>query len=245
MRLAGRCALVTGAASGIGKAAALALAREGARVAAADIDAAGARTVAEAIAAAGGAVLALACDVRREQDIADAVAAAVAWAGALHVMVNNAGIAPPLTPIAECDADAWDKVIAVNLRGVFLGTKHAAQAMLRHRAGGSIVNVASAMGLGPSPRLGAYGAAKAGVIQLTQTAALELGPAGIRVNAVCPGWTETPILGKLDRAPLAAGVPLRRLGTPEEIADAIVYLASDRAAYVTGSVFRIDGGLRV
>jgi NAD(P)-dependent dehydrogenase (short-subunit alcohol dehydrogenase family) len=240
--LRGRNALVTGAASGIGKAVALALAGEGACVIIADLNEQGGREVAAQIVEAGGSARAVACDVADEAAVEAAVMGVVEIEGRLDVMVNNAGIGGEVAPIIECQAADWDRVLAINLRGVFFGVKHAARAMLQ--SGGSIVNIASVAGIGAAAKLGPYGASKAGVIQLTQTAAMELASKGIRVNAVCPGWTETPILGQFERSDLVAQVPLRRIGRPEEIANMVVYLASDAAAFVTGSAFRIDGGIR-
>ncbi len=240
--LRGRNALVTGAASGIGKAVALALAGEGACVIVADLNEQGGREVAAQIVEAGGSARAVACDVADEAAVEAAVMGVVELEGRLDVMVNNAGIGSQVAPIIECQAADWDRVLAINLRGVFFGVKHAARAMLQ--SGGSILNIASVAGMGAAAMLGPYGASKAGVIQLTQTAAIELTSKGIRVNAVCPGWTETPILGQFERSQLVAQVPLRRIGQPEEIANMVIYLASDAAAFVTGSAFRIDGGIR-
>jgi NAD(P)-dependent dehydrogenase (short-subunit alcohol dehydrogenase family) len=240
--LRGRNALVTGAASGIGRAIAIALAGEGAHVIIADLDEQGGHAVAAQIIERGGSARAVGCDVVDEATVEVAVMGVLATEGQLDVMVNNAGIGTPVAPIIESQAADWDRVLAVNLRGVFFGIKHAARAMLQ--SGGSIVNIASIAGIGASPMIGPYGAAKAGVIQLTHTAAIELAGKGIRVNAVCPGWTETPLLGGFEHSRLAAQVPIGRIAQPEEIANMVVYLASDAAAFVTGSAFRIDGGTR-
>lgn len=241
--LSGRSALVTGAASGIGQATALALAAEGALVIVADINAEQGQAVVDQITAAGGSARYLDCDVIDEAQIESAVANVVATEGRLDVMVNNAGIGGTPAPIVKTEAEDWDRVVAINLRGVFFGIKHAARAMLQS-GGGSIINISSVAGLAAAPMLGPYGAAKAGVIQLTQTAARELAERKIRVNAICPGWVETPILGPFDRQQLVQMVPLGRLGTTDEVAGMVVYLASEAAAFVTGSAFRVDGGMR-
>lgn len=236
--LEGRCALVTGGASGIGKAIAQALAAEGARVVIADLnESAGAAAAAEI----GRGARSVQCDVCQEQSIVSAIQGALSNEGHLDVMVNNAGIGSMPGPLAQQSVDDWDRVYSVNLRGVFLGVKHAARVM---KAGASIVNMASVAGIGGSPMLGPYGATKAAVIQLTQTAALELAQIPIRVNAICPGWVETPLVEPLDRKMLLRQVPLGRIGQPDEVAGLAVYLASDASSFVTGSIFRIDGGIR-
>lgn len=239
-----KVALVTGAGSGIGRAIALALAAEGARVVVAERDEqSGAASVA-LVAERGGLARLVVCDVTDEASLAAAVQSTLETEGHLDVMVNNAGIGGQPRALVEQEASDWDRLYAVNLRGVFLGIKYAARAMIQSGQGGSIVNIASVAGLAAAPMLGPYGATKAAVVQLTQTAALELAKAGVRVNVVCPGWTDTPILGTFDRDRLVGQVPLGRLGQADEIAAMVVYLASEAATFVTGSAFRIDGGMR-
>lgn len=238
----GRSAVVTGAGSGIGRASALALAAEGAQVIVADIQIEAGQQVVDEIGARGGAARFAQCDVTDEASVAATIRDVLASEGRLDIMVNNAGIGPVQGPLLESTAEDWDRVYAVNLRGVFFGVKHAARAMLQH--GGSIINLASIAGLAGAPLLGPYGATKAGVIQLTQTAALELARRGVRVNAICPGWVETPILGEAERSMLVRQIPLSRIGQPQDVAGMVVYLASDAAAFITGSAFRVDGGMR-
>ncbi len=242
MGLGGRVALITGAASGIGKAIALMLASEGVRVVVADMNDQAGRMVAAQIAGQGGGARFVGCDVTDEASVEAAVGSVLEVEGRLDIMVNNAGIITAPAPLIESPAADWDRHFAVNLRGVFFGVKHAARAMLQ--SGGSIINMASVAGMGAAPKLGPYGATKAAVIQLTQTAALELARHHIRVNAICPGWTDTPLLEGLDRTKLERQIPLGRLGQSDEIASLVVYLASDAAAFVTGSALRIDGGIR-
>lgn len=242
--LAGSVAFVTGAASGIGKAIAHALAGEGAHVIVSDINNDAGEQAAGEITAAGGSARFVPCDVADEASVESAIVDVVQNEGRLNVMINNAGIGPRQpAPTWQFGVEEWDRVLAVNLRGVFLGTKHTVPVMLQ-QGGGAIVNIASTAGLGASPLLGPYGAAKAAVIQLTQTAALELAKQNIRVNVICPGWTDTAILGKMQRDTLVRQVPLGRIGEPSEIASLAVFLASDAASFITGSAYRVDGGIR-
>lgn len=250
-RLDGKVAIITGAGSGLGRAMAQRFVAEGASVLAADINEAGARETVAALEEDGAArAVAGRMDVSNEQDCADAVADAVARWGRLDVMVANAGIGMPL-PIAELPREAWDAVLAVNLTGVFLCAKHAFRAMSQ-TGGGSIITMASIAGLHGAPGLGAYGPAKAGVVQLTQTLALEGARHNIRANALCPIWTQTPMVDAfvtlagpspdVMRARLVADIPLGRMGAPEDVAAAAVYFASDEAAFITGLAFPVDGG---
>lgn len=256
-RLAQKVALITGSASGIGKATALLFAREGANVAVADRDESGAQKCVEEIIAKGGLAQALALDVTNENEWQRALAHVRAHWGQLDVLVNNAGISFA-KPVVETSLAEWRKVMAVNLDGVFLGTKYGVLA-LRAGQGGSIINVASASGLKASPGASAYCASKAAVRMLAKTVALECAQAGdnIRINTVYPSGVMTPMwesmefwqetkrkLGSEAAAwqSLAQSVPLQRFAQPEEIAEAILYLASEAARFVTGADFVIDGG---
>ena len=242
--LAGKVAFVTGAAAGIGNAIAQALAAEGAHVIVSDINHDAGEQAVVAIAEGGGSARFVQCDVADEASVSSAIVDVVQREGKLNVMINNAGIGlRAAVPTWQFGVEEWDRVLAVNLRGVFLGIKHCVPVMLQ-RGGGSIVNIASIAGLAASPLLGPYGAAKAGVIQLTQTAALELAKQNVRVNAICPGWTDTAILGEMRREVLVRQTPMGRLGQTNEIAALAVFLAGDTASFITGSAYRVDGGLR-
>lgn len=250
-RLDGKVALITGAASGIGRASALAFAREGARVVVSDVAREGGEETARLVEAAGGSAAFVAADVTQPAQVEELIAQAVGTYGRLDCALNNAGIEGALAPTAEYPLDAWNAVIAVNLTGVWLCLKYEL-AQLLIGGGGAIVNVASAAGVVAMANAGAYTASKHGVIGLTKAAAVEYGPRGIRVNAVCPGWTETPML--LDRGigarhnpalyqRLARTTALKRLGRAEEIANTAVWLCSDEASFVTGHALLVDGGI--
>ena len=245
----GRRAIVTGAASGIGRATALLLAREGAAVVAADLDEAGVAEVVAAIEAEGGRAAAVRCDVTVEADCRRLVEAAVASLGGLDVVVNAAGIIRR-TSVVETSEEEWDRAMAVNVKAVFLLSRHAIPEMARG-GGGAIVNIGSGWGLKGGPRAASYCASKGAVVNLTRAMAIDHGPQGIRVSCVCPGDTDTPLLrseaeqlGEEVTAFLAASAerPIRRLGTPEDTARAVLYLASDAASWVTGTTLVVDGG---
>ena len=247
--LDGRRAIVTGAASGIGRATAELLAREGASVVVADLDAAGADAVAAAITAGGGRALGQRADVTDEAACRRLVETAVARFGGLDLLVNSAGIIRR-TSIVETSVEAWNEVMAVNVTAVFLLGKHAIPAMAKG-GGGAIVNVGSGWGLKGGARAASYCASKAAVANLTRAMAIDHGPEGIRVNCVCPGDTDTPLLrseaqqlGEEVGTFLEASAerPIRRLGTPEDTARAILYLVSDAASWVTGTPLVVDGG---
>lgn len=246
--LSGRVALVTGAASGIGRASALAFAREGAKVIVSDVAAPGAEETVRMIAEAGGQARFVRADVSVERDVQALVDAALASYGRLDCAHNNAGVPGADAKTVDYPLADWDRVIAVNLTGVWLCMKHELVAMLR-QGSGSIVNTASVAGLQGFARYTAYAASKHGVVGLTKSAALEYAKAGIRINAVCPGYIRTGMTQPmLDRRPgleerVSAIEPLGRIGRPEEIADAVIWLCSDAASFVTGHAMPVDGGL--
>ena len=250
-RLQDKVAVVTGAAGGIGRETALRLAAEGAKVFCVDIDDKGALATVDEITAAGGTADAQGADVSSAEDVEQAVTAALTRFGGLDVMVNIAGIEhfAPVTEMLEAD---FERVLRINLKGSWLGTKYAAAAMIE-RGGGSIINMSSLAGMVGFPGLTAYCASKAGVIMLTKTAAVELRPAGIRVNVVCPGFIDTPMqrraMSVFDQLLGAEGASLPmiermqgRMGQPSDVVGTIAFLASDDAALTTGTTFVIDGG---
>lgn len=247
--LEGKSALVTGAASGIGRAAALAFAREGAWVAAADRNLEAAKGTVAAIEEAGGQAVAIACDVTEDAQVAAMVAAAVEAFGSLDCAFNNAGVAPyQLNSAGVLAADleeaSWLGLIDVNLHGVWRCLRHEV-AQMRQQGGGAIVNTASILGLIGSGGSAAYVASKHAVVGLTKAAAVDHAPENIRVNAVCPGYIETPMTEETMRRrgeQLMARVPMARMGTPQEIAEAVVWMCSDRAGFVTGACWQVDGG---
>lgn len=243
----GKVALVIGAASGMGLAGARAFAESGAAVALLDRDAATAQTVADELAAAGHRVVAIGCDVADERQVAAAVDRAVAELGGLDVAFNNAGIQVRYAGLADEAFEDYERVTAVNQRGVWAAMKHELRHM-RGQGSGSIVNSSSIGGLFGGAGRAAYHASKHAVIGLTKSAAKELGPLGIRVNAVCPGTIDTPMVrdmfasGSLDQDAAVSAIPLGRLGAPEEIASAVLWLSSPGAGFVTGVALLADGG---
>jgi NAD(P)-dependent dehydrogenase (short-subunit alcohol dehydrogenase family) len=248
-RFEGRVALVTGGASGIGERTTRLLAEEGARVLVADLSRERGRAVAASL---GKSAAFCETEVSREDQVRAAVAAAVAAFGRLDVLVNNAGFGGALGPLESTPVEEWDVTFAVLVRGPFLGMKHAVPA-LRAAGGGAVVNIASVAGqvggFGPH----AYSAAKAALIQLTRSAALELAEQAIRVNAICPGFIATPLATNAVGRPaervaqakpaMARAQPIARPGEPEDIAQAVLWLASDAASFVTGQTLVVDGGL--
>jgi NAD(P)-dependent dehydrogenase (short-subunit alcohol dehydrogenase family) len=249
MRLAGKVALITGGASGIGLEAARLFAAEGARLLLVDADATRGEAAARAVQAAGGDARFLAADVSRARDVEAAVAEAERRFGALHVLFNNAGIFPDGDGLPEeTDEAVFDRVIAVNLKGVFFGCKYGIPA-LRRAGGGSIVNTASFVALmGAATAQIAYTASKGGVLAMTREIAVAHAKEGIRANALCPGPVNTPLLAELLADPAARArrlvhVPMGRLAEASEIARAALFLASGESSYVNGATFVVDGGI--
>jgi len=246
---AGKVALVTGAGSGIGRAAALGFGREGAKVVVSDIDRAGGEETVRLIRAADGAAAFIACDVARGEEVDALVRQAVQAYGRLDCAVNNAGIEGIQASTVDLPEEAWSRVLSVNLTGPWLCMKYEIPAML-HSGGGALVNMASILGVVGFANAGAYVAAKHGLIGVTQVAALEYAERGVRVNALCPGFIATPMLERglhLSEHPdvqsqIAALHPVKRLGTVEEIAEAALWLCSSRASFVTGVALLADGG---
>ncbi|MCO6419983.1 glucose 1-dehydrogenase [Siccirubricoccus sp. KC 17139] len=247
--LDGKSALVTGAGSGIGRATALAFAREGAWVAVADLTLDAAQRTLGAVEAAGGQGVAIACDVTDDAAVAAMVAAAVNAFGGLDCAFNNAGIAPyqvNATGVATADIEeaAWLRILDVNLNGVWRCLRHEV-AQMRKQGGGAIVNTASVGGLVGLRGSSAYAVSKHAVLGLTKTAAIDHAADNIRVNAVCPGYIETPMTEESMRRAgerILGRVPMGRLGQPGEIAEAVVWMCSDRASFVTGAGWTVDGG---
>lgn len=249
--LDGKIALVTGAASGIGRSTALLFADEGATLVLADVDEEGGPEIERLVGDRGGTAVFVRSDVSASDQVEALVRECVERFGRLDCAYNNAGIGGASAPLADYDEEAWERVIAVNLTGVFLCMKHELRQMVT-QGSGAIVNAASLVGVIGYPNLTAYNAAKHGVVGLTRTAALEYAAHGIRVNAVCPAWIETPMVMDQGPAPasipavreaLAGQIPLRRLGQPEEVAQAVAWLCSDAASFITGQPLLVDGGV--
>jgi len=246
-RLDGKVALVTGGSSGIGRASALAFAREGAKVVVADVVVEGGEETVGLIKKAGGEALFVRADVSKAAEVEAMVNQVAQTYGRLDCAFNNAGIEGVMAQTAECSEENWDRTLSINLKGVWLCLKYEIPQMLK-QGGGAIVNTASALGLVGMAGLPAYTASKHGVAGLTKTAALEYAKAGIRVNAVCPGAIRTPMTERLfslqpQIAETATAMePVGRMGTPEEIAEAVVWLCSEAASFVTGLAMSVDGG---
>ena len=240
-----KVAIITGAGSGLGKAMALLYAKEGAKIVVSDINEKGGNETVSEIEANGGKAIFVKADNTSPEDNKNLVDQAVAEFGGLHIAVNNAGIGGPISTVGEYPIDGWNKVIAINLSGVFYGLRYQIPAILKS-GGGSIVNVASILGKVGTKGSSAYVAAKHGVIGLTETAALEYADQKIRINSIGPGYVLTPLVkNTLDKEALDGLVslhPIGRLGEPEEVAELALWLNSDKASFVTGSYYNVDGG---
>jgi NAD(P)-dependent dehydrogenase (short-subunit alcohol dehydrogenase family) len=246
--LEGKVALITGAGSGIGQATSRVFAREGAKIVLADVIEEGGQRTLKMVQDLGAEAAFIRCDVAKWADVEGVVAIAVRTYGRLDCAFNNAGIEGDRGDTHECTEQNWQRVMAINLTGVWLCMKAEIAQLLKQGGGGAIVNTSSGAGLAGVPHMPAYVAAKHGVAGLTRAASLEYGKHKIRINAVCPGPIRTPMLGRLTHerpdveARFARSEPLRRLGEPGEIAEAVAWLCSDRASYVTGLPMPVDGG---
>jgi NAD(P)-dependent dehydrogenase (short-subunit alcohol dehydrogenase family) len=250
-RVAGKVALVTGAASGLGAESARRLAREGAAVMLTDLSEDAGESVARGIEDQGGRAAFLTHDVTSEEGWAGVVAATIERFGRLDVLVNNAGVSGGFTDLMTHSLEDWRRILSINLDGVFLGLRHAGPAIAAGGAGGSVINLSSILGKVAMPGAAAYCASKGGVLMLTKAAALEWAPVGIRVNSIHPGFIDTPMVSNVIQAAesgnelrelIISRHPLGRLGASREIADAVVFLASDDSSFMTGAEMVVDGG---
>lgn len=250
MRFVGKVAIVTGGATGIGRETALRLAREGARVAVADVNSRGGAETVDLIAQAGGEAIFVPTDVTRASDVAAMVRETIVRFGRLDVAFNNAGTPGGFTNVVDCSEEEWDRTQALNLKSVWLCMKHEIPAMLQG-GGGAIVNTASQAAIRPSPHMASYVTTKAGVIGLTRSAALDFAGQGVRVNALLPGPTDTSMLRAgvegLERSLEGFGalLPMGRVGEVREQADVVLFLASEDASFITGMAVSVDGGLNL
>jgi NAD(P)-dependent dehydrogenase (short-subunit alcohol dehydrogenase family) len=255
MDMRGKVALVTGAASGIGRVTAELFGKRGVRViVATDANAAGAEETVRHIREGGGEAIFIRCDVSKEKDVESMVAKAVETYGSLDFAFNNAGIGPdgvrvPIVSVADCPEEVWDRTLDINLKGIFLCMKHEIRQMLKQKQG-AIVNTSSVAVFKPLPGFAPYAASKTGIIGLTKAASLEVAQAGIRINVVCPGPTErTRLIENLkstrpdEKERTSKIIPMQRMAEPEEVAEAVIWLCSDAASFITGHVMPIDGGM--
>ena len=249
MRLPNKVALITGAASGIGRASAVLFAKEGAKIVVADIDETGGRQTVDLIAQGGGSAVFVKADVTKAGDVERMIKASVDQFGKLDILFNNAGVGTAFTPLEQVDEALWDRVMAINVKSIFLGCKYAAPVM-KAQGGGVIINTASISGVRPRPGLTVYAASKGAVIVFTKAIAIEFAPYKIRVNCINPVVTDTAFITKtIEPSQIEAAkkgmlstIPLGRLGEPEDMAFAALYLASDEAGLVTGVSLDVDGG---
>ncbi|MFZ5792119.1 MAG: glucose 1-dehydrogenase [Pseudomonadota bacterium] len=243
-RFTGKVAFITGAASGIGRATAVAFAAEGARVAILDRTADALRETEAAVTDAGGEVLAIACDVSKPKDVEAAVAQAVEAFGRIDCAFNNAGVENKATPLHKIELEEWDRILGINLRGAFVCMKHEIAQMLR-QGGGVVVNTSSGAGIRGVAGGAAYAASKHAMIGMTKSAALDYAKQNIRVNAVLPGNIATPMMDRFTGGDIQKAIdlePVGRLGKPEEIAEAVLWMCSDLGGFVTGASIVVDGG---
>lgn len=248
--MAGKVAFVTGAANGIGRATAVAFAREGASVVVADISESGSQETVQMIEELGGQAVAVTCNVTIAEDVRSALDKTIETFGRLDFAFNNAGVEHPSTPLADITEETWERVIDINLRGVFLCMKYEIPLLLQ-QGGGAIVNTSSGAGVQGFKGGAAYGASKFGVVGMTKCAALDYAGSNIRVNAVCPGIIDTPMMDRLTegtpegRERVIAQEPVGRMGTPEEIAATVIWMCSDESSFLVGHALVVDGGQTV
>lgn len=246
-KLTGKTAIITGAASGLGRASALLLGKEGARIVAADVDETGSKDFIEELRQTGADGIFVPVDVTEPTQVARLVDTTMNTYGRLDILFNNAGIDGEFSDTASCSLENWSRVMDVNLNAVFYGLKYAIPAMLKNGSG-SIINTASVLGMVAMPDSPAYAASKGAVIQLTKAAALEYASSGIRINCICPGTIKTSMFDRMIattpelEAQLPAMIPMGRLGLPDEVARFVLFLASDDASFCTGAPFIMDGG---
>ncbi|PEQ93004.1 short-chain dehydrogenase [Bacillus sp. AFS006103] len=246
MRLLGKTAIITGGGGGIGRSTAIRFAQEGAKVVVADIDSAIGEETVSLIKEEGGEAIFVKTDVTDSEQIKVLINTTTSTYGALHILFNNAGVGNSEVCSIDLSEEEWDRVIDINLKGVFLGIKYAVPELIK-AGGGAIINTSSLLGLKGQKYVSAYNASKAGVVMLTQNASLEYGKYNIRVNAIAPGVIDTPIIDqwKQDERKwtiISRANALRRIGTPDEVAHAVLFLASDEASFITGTTLSVDGG---
>ena len=246
MKLNGKTAIITGGGGGIGRSTAIRFAKEGAKVSVADIDSNIGEETVRLIKEAGGEAIFVKTDVTDSDQIQALINTTTSTFGALHILFNNAGVGNSEVRSVDLSEEEWDLVIDINLKGVFLGIKYAVPELIK-AGGGAIINTSSLLGLKGQKYVSAYNASKAGVVMLTQNAALEYGKYNIRVNAIAPGVIDTPIIDhwKQDERKwpiISRANALRRIGTPDEVANAVLFLASDEASFITGTTLSVDGG---